>query len=198
MNGSISVHILASFWVWKCNKRARPQLSGRRQKPLLAVPSLGTQWLGQFSHDIFKGLIFSKQLLRYTRSPPRMWGSVFVGRQQKTSITALRTLTWPHLKPYSTATSSFPLGTTAEFTQPSQDHTLSHSGLHSRWPILICVCSITHLHSGDLRPCTDFFNAEEENYLKMSSKLCLNTLFISAQDILTSQERCERYWRLSN
>lgn len=71
----------------------RLQLPGGRQKSLLALPYLGAQWLGQFSHSIFKGLIFSKQLLG-TQPHPQQCGDQCLWADERKLVSQLYTH-WP-------------------------------------------------------------------------------------------------------
>lgn len=83
--------------VWKCNERARPQLSdGRQKKTQFPMPYFRAQWLGQFfSPGIFKGLIFSKQLLDTHIHPLRTRGFTTIHRQTAENLCHSSTRTWP-------------------------------------------------------------------------------------------------------
>lgn len=137
--------------VWKCNERARPQLSdGRQKKTQFPMPYFRAQWLGQFfSPGIFKGLIFSKQLLDTHIHPLRTRGFTTICRQQKTCATALHA---PDLIP--------PGGSPCSNVTPLTGHYRQLCTLcqHRCWTIFICVYLIPHhLPGGDLKPCIDFY-----------------------------------------
>lgn len=197
MNNGISVHILASL-SWECGNVMKEQDHNYQMEDKntpFPMPYFRAQWLGQFfSPGIFKGLIFSKQLLDTHIHTLRTWGFTTFHRQTAENLCHSSTHTWPD-----------PTGRLT-LQQCDSPHRALQTTLY-----IVPAQMLNHFHlclphspspawwwSQTMHRFLFFLTAGEENYLKTSCKPCLHTLFISAQDILTFQERYECYWRLSN
>lgn len=154
MNNGISVHILASL-SWECGNVMKEQDHNYQMEDKntpFPMPYFRAQWLGQFfSPGIFKGLVFSKQLLDTHIHTLRTWGFTTFHRQTAENLCHSSTHTWPD-----------PTGrlTLQQCDSPHRalQTTLYIVPQHRCWTSFICVYLIPHhLPGGDLKPCIDFY-----------------------------------------